>query len=99
VQIWDFESLTFLYHVNSGCDEVKALVFSGDGYRLVDIRDSKTKVWKSGALIRCTLDEDNSVSDALALQVPTVGINEDSLYITVLAVDDGKGETTFCGSK
>jgi WD40 repeat protein/pimeloyl-ACP methyl ester carboxylesterase len=96
VQIWDFESLTLLYRINSGCDEVKSLAFSGDGYRLADIRDSKTKVWEPSALVRRTLDEDSSVSDALALQVPTVGVNEDSIDITVLVVD-AKGETVFAG--
>lgn len=94
VRIWDFESLTLLYQISSAGDEVKALAFSGDGYRLVDIRDSKTKVWEPSALIRHILDEDSSVSDALALQVPTVGINADSTDITVLAVD-AKGETAF----
>jgi WD40 repeat protein/pimeloyl-ACP methyl ester carboxylesterase len=96
VQVWDFETLTLLYRINSGCDEVKSLAFSGDGYRLVDIRDSKTKVWEPSALVRRTLDEDSSLSDALALQVPTSGFNEDSIDITVLAVDC-KGETVFAG--
>ena len=96
VQIWDFETLTLLYRINSGCDEVKSLAFSGDGYRLADIRDSKTKVWEPSALVRRTLDEDNSVSDALALQVRTVGFNEDSLDITVLVVH-ASGGTAFAG--
>jgi WD40 repeat protein/pimeloyl-ACP methyl ester carboxylesterase len=95
VQIWDFETLTLLYRINSGCDEVKSLAFSGDGYRLIDIRDSKTKVWEPSVLVRRTMDED-SASDALALQVPTFGVNEDSIDITVLVVDP-KGETVFAG--
>jgi WD40 repeat protein len=86
VQIWDFETLTLMYRINSGYDEVKSLAFSGDGLRLVDIRDSMTKVWEPSALIRGSSEEDSSVSDAAVLPATTVGINEEIIDITTMTM-------------
>jgi WD40 repeat protein len=84
VQIWDFETLTLMYRINSGYDEVKSLAFSGDGLRLVDIRDSKTKVWEPSVLIRGSSEEDSSVSDVVALPAATVGVSEEIVDITAM---------------
>jgi WD40 repeat protein len=44
IKIWDFETLTLLYRIKSTEYEVRGLSFSGDGLRLYDIRDTKTKI-------------------------------------------------------
>lgn len=71
--MWDFETLTLLYRIKSYDFEVKALAFSGDGLQLVDIRDSRSKIWEPAVLVRKTIDEDVSVSDAIAMPAITVG--------------------------
>ena len=96
IQIWDFETLTLLYRIRSGLDEVRHLAFSGDGSRLVDIRDSKTKIWEPSALIRRTVEEDASVSDALTPEAQTVGKNEDEVEITA-AISAEDGQLVFAG--
>jgi hypothetical protein len=66
---------------------VKALAFSGDGLRLVDIRDSRSKIWEPAILVRKTVEEDVSVSDAAAMPAITVGLDyfNEILNITALA--------------
>jgi WD40 repeat protein len=73
VQLWDFETLSLLYRIKSFDFEVRALDFSGDGLRLIDIRDSRSKIWEPAVLVRKTLEEDVSVSDVAALPAITVG--------------------------
>ncbi|KAE9364783.1 hypothetical protein N431DRAFT_489271 [Stipitochalara longipes BDJ] len=87
VQIWDFETLTLLYRIKSFDFEVKDVAFSGDGLRLVDIRDSRSKVWEPAVLVRKTVEEDVSVSDAAATPAITVGLGylNEILNITALA--------------
>jgi WD40 repeat protein len=73
VQLWDFETLTLLYRIKPFDFEVRALAFSGDGLRLIDIRDSRSKIWEPAVLVRKAHEEDVSVSDAAALPAITVG--------------------------
>jgi len=81
-----------MYRINSGYDEVKSLAFSGDGLRLVDIRDSMTKVWEPSTLIRGSSEEDSSVSDAVVLPATTVGINEEIIDITTMIMSPTTNE-------
>ncbi|KIX08738.1 uncharacterized protein Z518_03395 [Rhinocladiella mackenziei CBS 650.93] len=96
ISLWDFETLSLLYHIRSGIDEVRTLAFTGDGLRVVDIRDNKTKVWEPIALVRRSVDEDAGVSDASALEGPVVGYNEETVSITAVCSDD-VGDFVFAG--
>lgn len=86
-RLWDFETLTLLYRIKSYDFEVKALAFSGDGLRLVDIRDSRSKIWEPAAIVRKTIEEDVSVSDAALMPAITVGLDyfNEILNVTALA--------------
>lgn len=88
IKIWDFETLHLLYAIKSPDYEIRQLAFSGDGLRLFDIRDSKSKVWEPAALVRKSINDDSSVSDsahehemAPALTVGSYGI---TVAITVM---------------
>jgi WD40 repeat protein len=83
----DFETLTLLYRIKSYDFEVRALAFSGDGLRLVDIRDSRSKIWEPAALVRKTIEEDVDVRDTAIIPVVTVGLDyfNEILNITCLA--------------
>ena len=77
LQIWDFESLTLLYHVLSPATSFRIISFVSDGSSVVDMIDSGMRIWKPATLIRKNVEEDQSISD-------------DALY---LAATEGEYET------
>ncbi|KAF7558714.1 hypothetical protein G7046_g5442 [Stylonectria norvegica] len=86
IKLRDFETLNLLYVIKSADYEVRSLAFSGDGLRLFDIRDAKSKVWEPAALVRKTINDDSSVSESAAGQgtAPTVGNYGETVAITVM---------------
>lgn len=96
ISLWDFETLTLLYQIRSGLDEIRTLAFTGDNSRLVDLRDSKLNVWEPSALVRKSVLEDASMSDALPLEAPIVGENEEIITLTAMCPDTN-GEFVFAG--
>lgn len=88
VQLWDFESLTLLYHVVSPAEPFRILCFTSDSSSLIDVADSGMRIWSPTALIRKTIDEDASVSDDMAQLAATEGQYEliRSSRITYLCV-------------
>ncbi|OAP62860.1 hypothetical protein AYL99_02087 [Fonsecaea erecta] len=96
INLWDFQTLCLLYSIKSGLDEVRRLSFTGDGLRVVDIRDSRTKIWEPSALVRRSVEEDANMSDAAVLDAPVVGANDDIISITAMCPDE-TGEFVFAG--
>ena len=64
MQIWDFETLTLLYQVKSSDLGFRIIHFSSNGSRIFDLTNSKLRVWELAVLVRKTIEEDVSVSDA-----------------------------------
>ncbi|KAL2041702.1 hypothetical protein N7G274_005486 [Stereocaulon virgatum] len=86
VQIFDFESLELMYRINSYDVEVRSLAFSRDGLRLIDVRDTKSKIWEPACLVRKLADEEASLSDMTPLPATVVGTRDDELVgITAIA--------------
>lgn len=98
VRLWEFETLSLLYIIRSGLEEVRSLAFTGDGTRIVDRRDSRLKVWEPIALIRrSTTEEDStSLSDATTLAAPEVGENEEEMTVTAMCIDQS-GSLVYAG--
>ncbi|KAG9233799.1 NACHT and WD domain protein, partial [Amylocarpus encephaloides] len=67
LKIWDFETLTLLYRVTSSDFGFRMIAFSTYGDRIVDITESRLKVWEPSILIRKSIEDDVSVSDAATL--------------------------------
>jgi WD40 repeat protein/pimeloyl-ACP methyl ester carboxylesterase len=88
ISLWDFETLCLLCSIGSGCEEIRSLAFSGDGLRVVDIRDSSTKIWEPSALVRRSAEENASMSDAVALDAPIVAAGDEIVSITAMCPDD-----------
>ena len=63
MQVWDFETLALLYEVKSSDLGFRTVHFSFNGLRILDLMNSKLRVWEPAALIRKTIEEDVSVSD------------------------------------
>ena len=77
LQIWDFESLSLLYHVLSPATSFRIISFVSDGSSVVDVVDSGMRIWNPATLVRKNIEEDQSISD-------------DALY---LAATEGEYET------
>ncbi|KAI0158132.1 hypothetical protein GGR57DRAFT_500249 [Xylariaceae sp. FL1272] len=72
IKLWDFDTLTLLYCIKSDDYEVRSLAFGSGGYRVYDIRDTKTKVWEPSALVRKSLSDESSISESVAHAAPVV---------------------------
>ncbi|KAL2132432.1 hypothetical protein VTI74DRAFT_3801 [Chaetomium olivicolor] len=91
IKIWDFETLTLLYCIQSTEMVVKSLAFSGDGFRLYDIRDTKTKVWEPAVLVRQTVHEESRISDSITPSAPVIGRDREVVDITQIHAPPGAG--------
>ncbi|KAH6632537.1 hypothetical protein F5144DRAFT_513009 [Chaetomium tenue] len=91
VKLPEFDTLTLLYCIKSTEYEVRSLAFSGDGFRLYDIRDTKTKVWEPSCLIRKAIHEESSICEPIALPAPVVGRNQDAIDITRISAPPAAG--------
>jgi WD40 repeat protein len=63
MQLWDFETLTLLYQVKSTDLGFRIVEFNWNWQRILDLMDSKLRVWEPAGLIRKTSEENVSVSD------------------------------------
>jgi WD40 repeat protein len=72
LRIWDFESLTLLYHVLTPNNSFSQLHFTSDGLGLLHVVDHELKVWAPSALVRKTMEEEASFSD----QSPVLSVTE-----------------------
>ncbi|RYC54364.1 hypothetical protein CHU98_g11846 [Xylaria longipes] len=85
IKLWDFDTLTLLYCIKSDDYEVRSLAFSGDGFRLYDIREAKTKVWEPSALVRKSLSDESSVSESIAQPATVVDRGQEVTEIISIA--------------
>jgi WD40 repeat protein len=87
LKIWDFEILALLYRIDCHEFDIKALVFSGDGARIVDIRDLRSKVWEPEVLIRKTIEEDHfSLSNDFNAPATTIDSKDVDKIVNITAM-------------
>lgn len=60
--IWDFESLSILYHIYSPFPSFRILSFTSDGASVVDVMDSSMRIWSPAILVRKNAEEDSGTS-------------------------------------
>lgn len=98
IQLFDFETLRLLYRISSDTGAIKSLAFSGDGRRLLDIRESHCRIWDPVVLARQDVYEETSDMVSISSMPPEaqLGDPKDVTLITALACQEG-GETFFCG--
>ena len=98
IQLFDFETLRYLYRIKSEDYGIKALAFSADCHRLLDIRGSHCRVWDPLALIRQTEDEQQSDTVSISTNPQEISMTtiNDSIEITAIACHDEE-EVFFCG--
>ncbi|KAL9603105.1 MAG: hypothetical protein Q9179_002320 [Wetmoreana sp. 5 TL-2023] len=98
IQLFEFETLKFLYRINSDEYCIRQVAFSGNGHRLMDIRRSECRVWDPTVLVRQDSDERNS--DTISVSSNPREVNsfsaQETTVITSLASHD-EGGFFFCG--
>jgi WD40 repeat protein len=77
--LWDFETLTLLYQINTRETLGKALSFTACGTRIIELRDRKTKIWEPAVLIRKASEEDSSISESVTMPALVVGEGEEDI--------------------
>ncbi|VUC25121.1 unnamed protein product [Clonostachys rosea] len=70
-QIWDFETLTLLYHLEAPSSTSRIIKFTSSGTNVIDVNSQSMRVWSPSALIRKSMDEEESISDD-AVTIPAV---------------------------
>lgn len=73
MHIWDFETLSVLYHVHSPYPGFRMLDFTSDGGKIIDVMHSSMRIWSPAVLVR-KIDEDyNTIYDAIIEPIVTEG--------------------------
>jgi WD40 repeat protein len=63
ITLYDFEQLTPLHTLyTSSIEHIRSLVFSGNGHRIIDIRDRQANIWASAVLVSRTKEDSDSLS-------------------------------------
>ncbi|KAH8670390.1 hypothetical protein BGZ60DRAFT_486586 [Tricladium varicosporioides] len=99
ILLYDLETLKLIYRMSSDDYGVKALAFSADSFRLLDIRGSHCRVWDPTVLVRQdNLDEENSdtVSVSTAPQEMRLESQEEVSQVTSM-IPHEESEGVFCG--
>lgn len=77
MHIWDFESLSVLYHILSPFPSFRILGFTSDSASVVDVMRSSMRIWSPDVLVRKNTEEDASTSDD-AVQLAITGGEHES---------------------
>ena len=101
VSLYDFETLKLLYRLNSYEEDIKAIVFTSNSMRFIDIRGEQCNVWEPPVLMRLGDPGDDSSlgfsEEAPAgPQIATSRTYDDDLMITAL-VAHHDADLIFCG--
>jgi WD40 repeat protein len=103
IQLWDFETLNLLYRIDYHSHSVGALLFSRDGRRLFDMRDSHSVIWEPAVLFRNNDEDDGSSISSKSVSFKAVEVVKDyedpveisaidahpTAYEAVVGKDDG----------
>lgn len=63
IQIWDFETLNLLYHLDTPHSPQRIVDFNSAGTSIVDVSTTGMRIWSPAALVRKNVEEDESISD------------------------------------
>lgn len=86
MNIWDFETLSVLYYVNSPFPSFRILNFTTDGSSILDVMDSSMRVWSPSVLVRKTFEEDASISDDVVPLPVAQGAHERDMHAKIAVV-------------
>lgn len=101
IKLYDFETLTLFYQINSYQQDIRALSFNSNGLRFLDIREDYCNVWEPSVLVRRVARGDDSSIDISERvidgpQITTTQALAETLAITAM-VAHHESEYVFCG--
>jgi len=97
VQLFDFETMKLLYRINGYDYSVRAIAFSSDSLRFLDVRNNMCNVWEPSVLVRRS-DEDDCGSSVAQIEPLIIGLADLDEEIDITTVDcHGSGDSIFCG--
>lgn len=107
IQIFDFGGadgsiLTSIYRIDAFEEGIKALAFSVNNLRFLDIRGSQCRVWEPAVLVRKDLEDEtqSELSDPVQPSVKAVGMLEGERKSDLTAIEcHPSGEFVFCGKQ
>ncbi|KAI1755556.1 hypothetical protein F4782DRAFT_409103 [Xylaria castorea] len=105
IEVYDFDGpdstfLSLIYRINSHEESVRSVVFSDDGLRLVDCRESQARVWEPAILVQKDADigSQSDISSQVTLALRTFGTLEDPANPEITSiVCHSDGEQVICG--
>lgn len=99
IQFRDSRTLRLMYKIVAYDDPIRALVFSSNNLRLLDIRGSTCNVWEPSVLVRSEGEDDESVSEAMSRSPETVESEDAEDIIQLTAMIPGEASTVFVGKE
>lgn len=107
IRVFAFDSeagdiLTPIYRINANEEGIKALTFSKDNLRFIDIRRSQCRVWEPLVLVRKNIEDCNEsdISDPNTPVAKSVAMIEEDMRAEITAmVCHPNGEVVFCGKE
>lgn len=98
IQLYEFETLRLLYRFQADDYAIRAIAFSSDSLRFIDVRGAQSSVWEPSVLVRNEGSETESMSDT-TLPVPktTEAGDMDSVVEITTLVCHENGKDIFCG--
>lgn len=87
ITLYNFEELTPLHTLyTNSIENIRSLVFSGDGQRIIDIRDRQANIWTPAVLISRPTEDFHSISESSL--APTI------VTSNVTGLKDGSSDVT-----
>ncbi|KAI1177574.1 hypothetical protein F4777DRAFT_541485 [Nemania sp. FL0916] len=105
IEVYDFDgpestSLSLIYRINSHEEGVRSVIFSDDGLRLIDCRESQARVWEPAILVQKDVDvgSQSDISSQVTLSPRTFGTLEGPSNPEITSiVCHSDGERVICG--
>ncbi|KAI9848521.1 MAG: hypothetical protein M1837_007190 [Sclerophora amabilis] len=101
IRLYDFETLSQLYQINTQQQDIRAIAFNSNSLRFFDIRGNLCNVWEPSVLVRrIDSGHDSSVDfserDRDGPQLCTARTFDEDLAISAMVAPHG-GNVIFCG--
>ncbi|OTA80149.1 hypothetical protein M434DRAFT_86684 [Hypoxylon sp. CO27-5] len=95
VQLMEFETLQLLYRINAVDYGIRALSFTSDGTRFLDVRGTQCNVWEPALASGIARKDDASITSAPS-EPRVVGLSDGENTISTISLDDS-GDFFFTG--
>lgn len=101
IQLFDFQTLNFLYKIQFEGDaiKIKTLAFTADNLRLIEVRGNQCRIWEPSVLLR--QDADDDTNDAVSVTTAPLEIEYEAneAYNITAITCVRSAPLVFCGKE